>query len=330
MSSEVAWYAARAGGLVAYVVLTTGVVVGIALAGRKIRALPRFAVEDVHRFLGLLAGVFISIHVAGILLDKVVPFSIIQVIVPFTADYRPLTTGLGVVAVELLVALALTNRLRRKLPHRVWRTLHSLNLAVWLLASVHGALTGTDRDQLWVRVLFAVAAASVIGSLTWRLRGARLTPVAFGEAALPGLLAAGLVVGLVFVSMPGATSTQPNANAALFVKGTGTFSGRIEETAGQDVQLVSVVGTGGGAPGDSLRIDLLQTSRGTTTSLQVRSASGAICDGTLEALNSDGFRGSCQLSGEQDSHAILGEWQVTGNVVKGTVSIDARASGSSL
>jgi methionine sulfoxide reductase heme-binding subunit len=174
MSSEVAWYAARAGGLVAYVVLTTGVVVGIALAGRKIRALPRFAVEDVHRFLGLLAGVFISIHVVGILLDKVVPFSFVQVIVPFTADYRPLTTGLGVVAVELLAALALTNRLRRKLPHRVWRTLHGLNLAVWLLASVHGVLNGTDRDQLWVQVLFAIAAATVVGSLTWRLRGARL------------------------------------------------------------------------------------------------------------------------------------------------------------
>ncbi len=251
MSSEVAWYAARAGGLVSYVVLTTGVVVGIALAGRQIRRLPRFAVEDVHRFLGLLAGVFISIHVVGILLDKVVPFSLLQVIVPFTSDYRPLTTGLGVVAVELLAALAVTNRLRRRLPHTVWRRLHGLNLAVWLLATAHGVLTGTDRDQLWVRAMFALAAAAVVGSLTWRLRGARVAPRAIGEAALPGLVASTLVVGLALVSMP-AAATKPATASMAFVRGAGAFSGHIEQVEGREAELVSVVGTAGRIAGRRL------------------------------------------------------------------------------
>lgn len=322
MSSEVAWYAARAAGLVSYAVLTTGVVVGIALAGRQIRSLPRFAVEDVHRFLGLLASVFISIHVGGILLDKVVPFSPLQVIVPFTSDYRPLTTALGVVAVELLAALALTNRLRRRLPYTVWRRLHGLNLAVWVLATAHGVLTGTDRDQLWVRAMFALAAAAVVGSLTWRLRGARLAPGGIGEAVLPALAAATVVVGLALVSMPGVAAKQQTASGG-FVQGAGAFSGHIEQVEGHEAELVSVVGTAGRAPGDALRIDLLRTENGTTTSLQIRSAAGALCDGTLQALDSKGFSGSCRLAGEQDTHAISGAWQVNGESIQGTVSIDA-------
>jgi methionine sulfoxide reductase heme-binding subunit len=330
MSSEVAWYAARAGGLVAYVVLTTGMVVGIALAGHKVRRLPRFAVEDVHRFLGLLAGVFISIHIAGILLDTVVPFSLAQVLIPFTADYRPLTTGLGIVAMEVLVALALTNRFRRKLPHRVWRTLHGLNFVVWVLASAHGVLTGTDRDQVWVQALYAVSAAAVVGALVWRLRGARLVPSAFGEAALPGLLVAAGMVVLALISMPAAPTASTVTSSTTLAVGSLPFSGRIEQTEGQNAQLVSVVGTDSEAPGASLRIDVLRTSTETTTSLQVLSARGAVCHGTVAALTTDGFSGSCQLAGEQATHTIKGTWQISGETVKGTVSVDGGSSSPSV
>ena len=69
MSSEWIWYAARAGGIVAYLLMTASVLVGIAHASRRVRAMPRFAVEEIHRFLGTLSAVFIAIHVGGILLD---------------------------------------------------------------------------------------------------------------------------------------------------------------------------------------------------------------------------------------------------------------------
>ena len=57
LGSTMAWYAARAGGMVAFVVLTVGVLLGLGLSGRaRLKEWPRFAVEDVHRFVGLLAG----------------------------------------------------------------------------------------------------------------------------------------------------------------------------------------------------------------------------------------------------------------------------------
>ena len=129
-SSTAVWYAARAGGVIAYLLVSASVLAGITLAGkRRAPGFPRFAVEDVHRFLGLLAGLFMAIHVGSIALDTVVPFSLAQLVVPFTAAYRPLATGLGVVAVELLVAVGITNRFRSRLPYRVWRRVHYTTFA---------------------------------------------------------------------------------------------------------------------------------------------------------------------------------------------------------
>jgi hypothetical protein len=51
--------------------------------------------------------------VLGLLANEYLPFSLPDVIVPRLAVYRPLVTALGVVAMELFAALALTNRCRK-------------------------------------------------------------------------------------------------------------------------------------------------------------------------------------------------------------------------
>ena len=74
----------------------------------------------------------------------------------------------GVVGAELLAALALTNRLRDRLPYSTWRRTHYLNFAVWLLALVHGVTAGTDSGSSWAVFVYLVAAAAVVGATTWR------------------------------------------------------------------------------------------------------------------------------------------------------------------
>jgi methionine sulfoxide reductase heme-binding subunit len=173
------WYTARAGGMLAFALLTASVVLGLALSGRaRLRHWPRFAVEDVHRFAGLLAGTFVGIHVLALLLDTYVPFSLAQVVVPGTATYRPVATALGVVALELLAALAITNRCRKRLSYRFWRRAHYLNFAVWSLALVHGIAAGTDSGTAWAVALYALAAGSVAGLVVWRVGGGRAVAAA--------------------------------------------------------------------------------------------------------------------------------------------------------
>jgi methionine sulfoxide reductase heme-binding subunit len=167
-----AWYAARTGGMLAFALLTASVVLGLTLSGRaRLRRWPRFAVEDVHRFVGLLAGTFVGVHVLALLVDTYVPFSLSQMLVPGTSSYRPLATALGVVALELLAALAVANRYRKRLSYRFWRRTHYVNFAVWTLALVHGIASGTDSGTPWGVLLYGLAAASVAGLLTWRALG---------------------------------------------------------------------------------------------------------------------------------------------------------------
>ncbi len=180
-TSPVDWYAARGAGIAAYLLLTIVVVLGMTLAGRaRLRRWPRFALEDVHRFGGLLVGSFIAIHVVAIAIDAYLPFSLPAIAIPFVATYRPLFTALGIVAAELLLALAITNRYRDRLPYTFWRRAHYLNLAIWGAATLHGLGSGTDRSTPWLLALFAASVAAVLAAGVWRVLGRVAVPVRVG------------------------------------------------------------------------------------------------------------------------------------------------------
>ena len=166
----VTWYADRAAGITAFFLLTASVCVGIALAGRaRSKRWPAFAIEDVHRYLGLLTGTFIGIHAFAILTDGFVHYSVAQLLVPGTAPTRAFPVALGVVAAELLVALAITNRFRKRLSYAFWRRAHYLNFLVWVLALAHGIAAGTDSADAWGAWLYGACTACVSGLVGWRL-----------------------------------------------------------------------------------------------------------------------------------------------------------------
>jgi predicted ferric reductase len=156
--------------MLAYLLLSASVAVGLLMSGRaRLQHWPRFALEDVHRFLGILAGTFIVIHGGALLLDKVVPFSLSQLLVPGTDSYRPIAVACGVVAAKLLAALAVTNHYRKRVPHHWWRRAHVLNFVVWALALVHGLTAGTDALTPWALVLYAGSAWFVLVLLVHRV-----------------------------------------------------------------------------------------------------------------------------------------------------------------
>ena len=94
--TDALWYFARGSGVVALVLLTVVVVLGIgARSGRPAFGLPRFAVSLVHRNAALLAVVFLAGHVIGLLFDPYAQLRLFEVIVPFVGNYRPVWQGLG-------------------------------------------------------------------------------------------------------------------------------------------------------------------------------------------------------------------------------------------
>jgi hypothetical protein len=96
MTDQVWWYTARAGGIVAWVLMGIGVVWGLALSTKVTRGRPRPNwILDLHRFLGALALVFTGVHVAAIVADSYVHFGLTEVLVPFTGSWHPVAVAWG-------------------------------------------------------------------------------------------------------------------------------------------------------------------------------------------------------------------------------------------
>jgi len=310
-SSPVDWYAARAAGIVAYLLLTAVVALGVAMAGRapgrRWRGWPMFAVEDVHRVGGLLVGSFIAVHVATIAIDSFLPFTLTQIVVPLTSAYRPVWTALGIVSAELLIALAVTNHYRRRIPHRWWRATHYANFAVWGGASLHGLGSGTDRGAAWMIALYAVCVAAVCAAVTWRV-GVRRGLGALLRPTVPlavGVLAAAAVVGLAVG--PLGAHTRP-WNGARF---TDSLSGRIVQQSGATRAIVSMTGNATGAQNAPVRADLLVApDRLEATSFQLELLpSGAVCRGTVKSVRRFGFDAVCRLSDGTARH-VHAAWRL--------------------
>jgi sulfoxide reductase heme-binding subunit YedZ len=83
--STVFWYASRATGIVALLLLTAVLVLGLVVTRQgRIPGLPRFAVISLHRNLSLLAVAFIAVHVLTAVLDTYVSIPLVSALVPFT------------------------------------------------------------------------------------------------------------------------------------------------------------------------------------------------------------------------------------------------------
>ena len=144
-NAKMFWYLTRGTGIVALLLLTASVVLGVLTTARwRTPRWPRFALSAIHRNLTLLTLVFIVVHVVTTVLDAYAPIRLVDALVPFISAYRPVWLGLGAVAFDLLLALVVTSLLRARLGYRLWRRIHWLAYASWPVALVHALGSGSD------------------------------------------------------------------------------------------------------------------------------------------------------------------------------------------
>ncbi|HWD08669.1 MAG TPA: ferric reductase-like transmembrane domain-containing protein [Actinomycetota bacterium] len=148
MHGQLWWYVARSGGILAWALLAASVLWGLAMTTRAVGRVTRPAwLLDLHRFLGGAALVFTGIHVAAILLDSYVHFSLENVLVPLTGSWHPGAVAWGIVAFYLLVAVELTSLLRTRVPQRLWRQIHYVSFPLFVTTTIHTLTSGTDRHS---------------------------------------------------------------------------------------------------------------------------------------------------------------------------------------
>jgi methionine sulfoxide reductase heme-binding subunit len=218
-SSRALWFASRGTGVVCLLLLTASVVLGIITTVRfETPHWPRFVLEGLHRNVSLLILVFICLHVATTVIDGFAPIGYIDAVVPFHSPYRTLWLGLGAVAFDLLLALAITSVMRARLGYRIWRGVHWAAYACWPIALMHGLGTGSDARQGWMVALDVIALASVCAAVCWRLAVTWRPDLPVQWGAVAALVVVPLGVGLwAFLGplQPGWARAKPSAAARL-------------------------------------------------------------------------------------------------------------------
>jgi len=182
------WYASRATGIVALLLLTAVLVLGI-LVNRQGRlpGLPRFAVTSLHRNLSLLAVAFIAVHILTAVLDTYVSIPVSAGVIPFASSYERFWLGLGAISFDLMLAMIITSLLRGRLNRTLWRAVHLLAYVCWPVALAHSIGSSKDLQHGWLAGLGIACALVVASAVSWRLaHAARQVPRA---ARVPTALA---------------------------------------------------------------------------------------------------------------------------------------------
>lgn len=178
------WYVTRASALIGFLLLYVSVFVGTvsSLPGIKKHFL-KLRSLNFHCWISVQALIFALMHGISLLFDKVVPFTLAGVFIPFASDYEPGLVALGVISFYLMIIIILTSYTRRFFSYETWRTLHFLNIALYIFSIMHALFLGTDLKEGLLREIFIWANVLLLTllliNLFWRIwAGIKKQPVA--------------------------------------------------------------------------------------------------------------------------------------------------------
>ena len=172
-SSTALWYASRATGVVALLLLTAVMLLGLLVTRQgRLPGLPRFAVSGLHRNLSMLAVAFVAVHVLTAVTDGYVKIPVTSAVVPLTSSYERLWISLGAVSFDLMLAAAVTSLLRRHLSRRAWRAVHLTAYLSWPVAWLHCVTASHDLRHGLLLLLAGGCALVVVVAAAWRMAAA--------------------------------------------------------------------------------------------------------------------------------------------------------------
>jgi sulfoxide reductase heme-binding subunit YedZ len=174
------WIASRASGLLALILVTVSVAIGLTMAGKVMRrpGLSRKLIA-IHEHTAVAGIVAIAVHGITLLGDPWLNPGLRGVAVPFAMAFRPLWTGLGIVGGYLATLLGLSFYFRKRIGAKLWRKAHRATVVVYLLGLVHAFGAGTDASAPWFRWWAALTAPPIAVLFAYRTlagRGAKRRP----------------------------------------------------------------------------------------------------------------------------------------------------------
>jgi methionine sulfoxide reductase heme-binding subunit len=173
------WLISRASGIVALGLVTIAVLLGLTMSTKLLRrpGVGRTLLR-LHEHVALVGLVAIALHGLALLGDPWLRPGLRGLTVPFAMSYRPLFTGLGVLAAYLAVLLGLSFYARRRIGVKRWRRLHRATVLVWVLGVIHTLGAGSDAATQWLRAFVLLPAIPIVYLTVLRSLQGRARPVA--------------------------------------------------------------------------------------------------------------------------------------------------------
>ena len=164
------WLASRSVGVVAMVLVSLSVALGLAMSGRIVRG-PGVAarLKVVHEALALSGLLAIALHGLLLLPDSFLHPGVAGIAIPFALPINRAWTAAGVVAGWLAAIITLSFYVRSRIGGRTWRRLHRWTFAVYGLGLLHTIGSGTDAGAAWLLLTLALATAPVLVAGAHRL-----------------------------------------------------------------------------------------------------------------------------------------------------------------
>jgi len=162
-SAKAYWFISRSSGVVAYLLITLGVLWGLVQSGNlfrpRVSPLLSLGLHSFFNWLGLGLAVLHGMILTG---DRYIEIDLTRGFVPFLSSYRPIPVGLGIIALYLMFLLSLSFYARTHLGQKNFRSLHYASFLVFLLVTAHSLLAGTDSPALWWLYVSSLAAVGLL------------------------------------------------------------------------------------------------------------------------------------------------------------------------
>ncbi|MCB1015890.1 MAG: ferric reductase-like transmembrane domain-containing protein [Acidimicrobiales bacterium] len=171
MDTHFWWYLARSTGIVAWFLAIASVLWGLALSTRALGRKPTAPwLLDLHRWLGALTVVFVGVHLVALVGDSFLYFGWAELFVPMASDaYRPGAVTWGIVAFWFLVLVEGTSLAMKRIPKKVWHSIHLTSYVVAVTATAHLLTAGTDSSTPALRWAALAGAVAIVFFTIYRL-----------------------------------------------------------------------------------------------------------------------------------------------------------------
>lgn len=118
---------------------------------------------QLHQNAGWLGLFSLVVHMIVLLIDQYKPYNLVEILIPFSAAYEPVASGLGTLAFYSFLVVLMTSDLWIKTMNRsIWKNVHLLVIPAWIFSLLHGIIIGSDTGNLFVRIFYAVTAGLVL------------------------------------------------------------------------------------------------------------------------------------------------------------------------